>query len=49
MTPDRYCELVQNDAWHDLKCGLIDRTEYDRRIAEARMERDHEYRQDDAE
>ena len=49
MTPDRYCELVHNDAWNDLKCGLIDRTEYDRRVAEARRERDYEHRLDDHE
>ena len=49
MTPDRYCEMVQNDAWNDLKCGLIDRAEYDQRVAEARMERDHEHRLDDTE
>lgn len=47
MTPDRYCELVQNDAWSDYKAGIIDRTEYDGRVTEARMERDHEHRQDD--
>lgn len=49
MTPDRYCDLVQLDAWRDYTIGRITLAEYETRCKEARRERDAERRLDDME